>query len=103
MPDENLAKQLHDKATRGVVLSASEQTQLDAWYAEQDKLESNLLDLTSGPQQLKVLQAQVETALNHLLTVTQCVQELTAQNEAIRHEIATLQHQLTHPPTSQPA
>jgi hypothetical protein len=103
MPDENLVKQLHEKATRGVALSASEQTQLDAWYAEQDKLEGDLLGLTSEPQRLVVLQTQVETALTQLQTVTQRIQELTTHNEAVRREIAALQRQLPHAQASQPA
>lgn len=37
MSTEELMKQLHDKATRGVVLSPAEQTQLAAWYARQDQ------------------------------------------------------------------
>lgn len=103
MPDESLVKQLHDKATRGIVLSASEQAQLDAWYAEQDKLESAQLDLTNSPQRLAALHTQVETALTQLLAVTQRIQELTTQNEAVRREIVALQRQLAHIPASQPA
>lgn len=103
MPAKNLAKRLHDKATRGVALSASEQAQLEAWYAEQDKRESDLLGLTNPPQHLTALHMQVETALAQLLSTTQRIQELTTQNEAVRREVASLQRQLNQPPTSQPA
>lgn len=103
MSTEELAKQLHDKATRGIVLSAAEQAQLEAWYAQQDQEERTMLERTTPPQTLVALQAQVETVVAQLLTVTQRIQELVAQNEALRREIATLQHQLAQTPTVQPA
>jgi len=103
MSIDDLGKQLHDKATRGIALSPSEQTQLTAWYAAQDQAESQLLALADAPQRLGVLHSQVETALHQLQTVTQRIQELTVQNEAVRQEITLLQHQLAHLPTSQTA
>jgi len=32
-------QELHDRATRGLALTAAEQIQLDNWYAEQDEAE----------------------------------------------------------------
>ena len=103
MSTEELTKQLHDKATRGSVLSAAEQAQLEAWYAQQDQEERAILERATPPQTLAALRTQVETAVAQLLTVTQRIQELVAQNEALRREIATLQHQLVQTPTVQPA
>ena len=67
-PDDHL-QQLHDKATRGMALSAEEQAQLAAWYAEQDQQEDALFKSTGASPHLAVLHAQVETALAQLLTV----------------------------------
>lgn len=103
MSTKELMKQLHDKATRGSVLSAAEQAQLEAWYAQQDQEERTILERATPPQTLAALQTQVETAVAQLLTVTQRIQEFVAQNEALRCEIATLQHQLVQTPTVQPA
>jgi peptidoglycan hydrolase CwlO-like protein len=103
MPSEDVVKQLHDKATRGASLTGEEQAQLEAWYAEQDQAESEGLGLTHVSPRLAPLQAQVETTLTQLVTVTQRIQELTAQNETLRREIAALQHQLIHASTRQPA
>ena len=99
-PDDHL-QQLHDKATRAMALSAEEQVQLAAWYAEQDQQEDTVLKSTGASQHLAVLHAQVETALAQLLTVTQHIQKLTADNETVRREIAVLQRQLTHTTTRQ--
>ena len=82
-------------------LSAEEQVQLAAWHAEQDHQEDTVLRSTGASQHLAVLHAQVETALAQLLTVTQHIQKLTADNETVRREIAVLQRQLTHTTTRQ--
>jgi len=49
MISDNLAKQLHDKATRGELLSAEDQAQLENWYALQDNAENKALGLM-GPE-----------------------------------------------------
>ena len=94
MSFDELAKQLHDKATRGLALSAEEQAQLEAWYTEQDQREQAILAPTGGSQRLATLHTQVETALAQLLTVTQRIQELTVHNESLRREMVGLQRQL---------
>jgi len=100
---DELAKQLHDKATRGLALTAEEQAQLEAWYTEQDQQERAVLGPTGSAQRLATLHTQVETALAQLLNVTQRIQELTVHNETLRHEIAVLQRQLPLVSTREPA
>lgn len=39
MKEDNVAMQLHDRATRGETLSPEEQVQLAEWYSRQDALE----------------------------------------------------------------
>lgn len=103
MDADELAKQLHDKATRGVVLSPEEQAKLDAWYARQDAAESAMLAQTSSPQTPVALQAQVDAAVTQLLTVTQRVRDLTLQNDTLRRDIAALKQQLPQSPAPQTA
>ena len=43
MISDKAAKRLHDKATRGLSLSAEEQSQLGNWHSFQDSIENNLL------------------------------------------------------------
>jgi hypothetical protein len=97
MRADTLEKQLHEKATRGVTLSAAEQAQLGSWYARQDQEEDRLLAQAPSPQALVALQAQIDTAVVELLTTTQRIQALAADNAALRRDIAALQQQLTHP------
>lgn len=49
MISDDLGKQLHDKATRGLALTRSEQTQLEAWYELQDQVEARLLTRADTP------------------------------------------------------
>jgi len=100
---DELAKQLHDKATRGLALTAEEQAQLEAWYTEQDQQERAVLGPIGSSQRLATLHIQVETALAQLLNVTQRIQELTVHNETLRREIAVLQRQLPLASTREPA
>ncbi len=103
MSTAKLVEQLHDKATRGIALSALEQAQLDAWYAQQDQGEGALLTLASPPGRLVALQTQVDTAVAELLTTTRRVQALAADNVALRRDIAALQEELTRPSPAQSA
>jgi hypothetical protein len=103
MSGTRLPQELHDRATRGVPLSDEEQAQLDQWYARQDQDEDAALTRTPAPPSVTALQAQVDAAVAQLLTVTQRIQTLAAENEAVRREIAVLQRQLAQRPATQPA
>lgn len=103
MSKEERTQQLHDKATRGEALTAEERTQLDLWYARQDQEEEAALAGTGPSTNVAALQAQVDAALGRLLTVTQRIQALTAENEAVRRDVAALQCQLTQKSKAQPA
>ena len=100
---DDLAKQLHDRATRGEPLAAEEQAQLEKWYALQDNAESKALGLTAAEKTLAAMQAQVDAALAQLMTVTKRIQEIAAENETLRGEITALRRQLVHLLGPQPA
>jgi Tfp pilus assembly PilM family ATPase len=92
---KELGMQLHDRWTRGQMLTDEEQAQLEVWYQQQDAEEAKQLHLASTTVEISDLQAQVEMALTQLATVIQRVQQITAENEALRREISTLRQQLT--------
>ena len=96
MISDDLAKQLHDEATRGKSLSAEEQSLLENWYAIQDCAESNTLGLTADETTLATLQAQIKATLIQLVAVTKRIQEIASKNKALRRETAILRHQLAH-------
>lgn len=103
MISNDLAKQLHDRATRGALLSAEERAQLENWYALQDDAENKALGLMDPEKKLEPLQAQVEAALAQLMTVARRIQEVASENESLRREITALRRQLAHLLTLQPA
>jgi hypothetical protein len=85
------------------MLSPAEQTQLAAWYAQQDQEEEALLARVAPSPPLVVLQTQVDSAVAQLLATTQRIQDLVAHNDSLRRDIATLQQQLTQSSSPQPA
>jgi hypothetical protein len=97
IPDE-LGFSLHDRSTRGDGLSAMEEQQLEAWYAERDAAEAVWLNPASAiAPDLVGLQIQVDQALEELQTVTQQIQKVSSENRDIRQEIAELYEQLALP------
>lgn len=88
-------QELHDRATRGLPLTDTEQLQLDEWYAQQDEAENRLLNSGETLQTQEVLQAQIKAALSQVALMTQRIQELMRQNEELRREVALLKQQLT--------
>ena len=86
---------LHDKATRGQPLTQREQTTLEAWYVRQDA-EENALLASSALQSttLRDLKSKIETASARMVAVTQHIQALIAENEALRGENVLLSEQL---------
>ncbi|HBI43325.1 MAG TPA: hypothetical protein DDY78_10780 [Planctomycetales bacterium] len=103
MSTDDLAQQLHDKATRGVSLTADEQMQLAQWYARLDREESDMLAKTSKPPEIPTLQAQVNAVVAQLVTTTQRIQAMTTENEVARREVADLKRQLAQKRAAQPA
>ena len=94
MTDE-ACQALHDKRTRGLTLSAEEQVTLDAWYARQDAEEQASLGSASTSPLLTRMHAELDAINAELRSVTQRIQEATAENTRIRDEIIKLQAQAT--------
>ncbi len=103
MDSDEFVKQLHVKASKGEKLSAEERKQLDAWYAKQDALESEMLSRPSNDKTIETLQTQLELSQAQLVAVMQRIQEVTIENDALRHEIAALRRQLVQRRGVQPA
>lgn len=99
---DEMARQLHDRVTRGDLLSADEEAQLGRWYALQDKAEDALLSSAHDDAQLTSLRAQVQEALAQLRASAERIEEAAHQNETLRRETAVLRRQLARQLTSQP-
>ena len=96
-------RELHDKATRGKELSGEEKQQLENWYSQQDRMESEALQQTTQESLLVGLQSQIEAALAQLVKLTGRIQEVASENEKIRNENAVLLHQLSQQARQRPA
>jgi hypothetical protein len=97
MISENAGQSLHDKATRGEILTDNEQILLSDWYESQDEIEVEMLGLARAvPENLtQFLQIQIKTGLEKLMSLTQQIQLIITENEALKREISLLQSQLT--------
>ena len=87
-------QELHDRATRGVVLSDEEMAQLNAWYVQEDEAEARLLGVSDGAEKTDVLQTQIKAALTQVAAVTRQIQRLMLQNKELRREVAVLKQRL---------
>src|SRR5262245_16147380 len=94
MISNEAAKALHDRATRGLPLSANDQADLEAWYARQDAEEETVLKGSAPSEQVPSLRAQVDEVLAQLALTTGRVQALAAENERLRREIKDLELQV---------
>lgn len=101
MITDKIAKQLHDRATRGESLTPEERTQLENWYMLQDQNESEQLGLSKPDTPNANLQTQIKNALSQLDGITKRIREVTSENEVLRREITSLRRQLTHQITPQ--
>ena len=98
-------QQLHDRATRGYNLTTAEQSELAAWYAQQDAEENALLATHASPdtKAVEVLREQVTASLAELRDVTVHIQTLTRENQDIRREIDALYQRLAQTKTASAA
>lgn len=95
--DTERIQKLHDRATRGKILAPEEQVELDAWYAQQDEQEAETLSGISANMprpDLPSLRRKVYEAQISLAYIVNENQELSAQNDALRTDIAQLKVRL---------
>jgi len=103
MVNDEIGKQLHDRATRGEDLSKEDLILLDAWYEAQDRKEMESLNLAvTDEAKTAKLQKEIDSVLIQVRTVTKRIQEITRENDVLRHEIAKMHHQLTQQVVMQP-
>jgi hypothetical protein len=94
MISNEVGQQLHDKATRGVSLSAEEREILAAWYARLDAEEGATLLRAQPPEDLEALREQVTATLAQISAVSQQIQVVNKENEVLRKEIVALHQRL---------
>jgi len=94
--NDELGRQLHDRATRGEELSKEDQILLDAWYEVQDRSEMKSLNLAATDEaKTTKLQKEIDSVLIQLRTSTKRIQEITRENDMLRQEIARMRYQST--------
>lgn len=90
----NQGAKLHDRATRGEILTEAERTALETWYRQQDEAEAGLLQAGQA-QALATAPGDVQVVLSRIKETASRIQALDLQNASLRQEIATLQQRLS--------
>ncbi len=88
-------QELHDRKTRGLVLTPTEEATLHAWYAQEDEAENRQINAAQTPQRIEILKAQIKTTLAQVAVMTQRIQNLMHQNEELRLEVSNLKDQVS--------
>src|SRR5262249_31380446 len=96
MLSDDIATQLHHRASLGERLSAEEQVQLAEWYAAQDAAGEAILSHGHFSPRLQDLREQVKATMALVSSLAEQNRLLVAGNEALRREIEILQQQLRH-------
>jgi hypothetical protein len=94
MISDQLGGLLHGRSSRGEVLSDLERSQLEAWYAEKDTQEAEVLKMPVVEVDCVALQAKIDVALEKIGTVSQGIRQVSAENYVLRQEIVELQQAL---------
>lgn len=102
--EDALPQILHDKATRGGILTGVERATLEAWYERQDAEESAQLAASApASASLDELRVEVSEALTRLQEVTRRIQAQSAENQTLRRENAALFERLARSGSRQAA
>ncbi len=91
MTDE---QRLHDRATRGEVLSIAEQRELDRWYEAQDAAEARLLEGVGSHDARSSIKAEIGDLLTRITETTSHIRTLTTENDDLRRQISDLRSRL---------
>lgn len=102
MVSDKIGLELHDKATRDVPLTEIEREQLEAWYRLQDEKDMSRLGLNHPDTTIEELKRQVDQTIMEIKSLAEQIQNLTASNEALRHDLAVLRLQVAQRVPMQP-
>ncbi|MGB5684561.1 MAG: hypothetical protein WBM35_02025, partial [Candidatus Electrothrix sp.] len=91
MSSDKICRQLHDKSTRGKVLTPEEHELLEKWYARHDNAESELLNRDNEPQAEHILHKQIDPILSRIGVTAEQIHKLTDENRILRKNISKLQ------------
>ncbi|MBE9031745.1 hypothetical protein IQ266_18590 [filamentous cyanobacterium LEGE 11480] len=95
MVSDEIGMKLHDRSTIGESLTPTEQTELEAWYAEQDQAEATMfIPSDQSLPDIATLQQQIDQTLAQLATNVQKLQQITQENIHLSQENASLKQQL---------
>ncbi|HZS07255.1 MAG TPA: hypothetical protein VFD58_20630 [Blastocatellia bacterium] len=94
MIDDELGKELHDRATRGQFLSAEEREQLQTWYEGKDLAGDGETSLATAYSEMTDLEDEAANRLVDIAETMERIHKLARENEELRRANAALEQRL---------
>lgn len=94
MEKEDLMQNLHKKFVSGESLTESEKSELENWYAEQDKIENELINSELSDNSSKEIENYFHSALREISESKKKIAKIASQNELLRRENELLREKL---------
>ena len=91
---EEEGRRLHDRATRGIELTAAEQYELQQWYDCRDARDSESCGVIPTPDRVETLRTEVGQTLLRMQAVAQQIAAQAVENDRLRGENARLEQEL---------
>jgi hypothetical protein len=93
---QEIAQRLHDRATRGDLLSAEERVILDDWYARQDAEEERLFAIAVAKQKPSSIE-QLNDLVAQMAILIPKLEEGLAESKRLQEELVTFCRQSLDP------
>ena len=95
MVSDKIGLKLHDKFTRGHVLTQAEKQKLESWYAQKDSSENEqILKTASGYSTVNSLQNAIDETHRQVASLTSRLQTVEQENRNIALENKRLREKL---------
>ncbi|HQU85976.1 MAG TPA: hypothetical protein PKY59_22810 [Pyrinomonadaceae bacterium] len=94
MESDVLMQKLHEKSVKGNALNDSEKNELDSWYAEQDRLESEILSQKFVSEEFNIQNEAFQKTLEEISESKKRIAEISRQNENLSNENEILRRKL---------
>lgn len=94
MEKDTLMQNLHKKFVSGKTLTESEKSELEKWYAEQDKIENDLLNTDFSVNNSFETKNLFQAALKEISESKNQIAKIASQNELLHRENEVLRKKI---------
>ncbi|MFZ2901015.1 MAG: hypothetical protein WA004_20455 [Saprospiraceae bacterium] len=96
MTEDEKGKSLHDRASRGEILTEEERQFLKRWYAKMDLEELVSFNIPKEPETIGLLKTQINAVVARLDKTVNRIQQIVITNRKLRAENTWLKSQINN-------